>query len=57
VSNPAKRKGAAADVLDAIDALHQLDLTPDHWGRWWCAECERRWPCPTARLLHPEDGG
>ena len=42
---------AAADLLDAIDALHQS--WPDSN---WCSGCDVSWPCPTARLLHPEAG-
>ena len=41
----------AADLLDAIDALHQS--WPD---TNWCSGCDWWWPCPTARLLHPEAG-
>jgi hypothetical protein len=48
---PAK---AAADLLDAIDALHHRAPFPD---ADWCNDCSITWPCPTARLLHPEDGG
>ena len=40
----------AADLLDAIDALHQ----PDDGLLQQCRECLTLWPCPTARLLHPE---
>jgi hypothetical protein len=40
---------AAADLLEAIDALHQPDAEGDI-----CADCFHLWPCPTARLLHPE---
>ena len=39
---------AAADPLDAIDALHQPDSDGDI-----CDQCLFEWPCPTARLLHP----
>lgn len=39
----------AADLLDAIDALHQPDQ------RIYCSACCDRWPCRTARLLHPEE--
>ena len=41
-------------ALSAIDKLHQRD----HRGYRdvWCVECSRYWPCPTARLLHPEEG-
>ena len=45
----------AADLLDAIDALHQ---PCDHHrfalvDRTHCDECNVDWPCPTTRLLHP----
>ena len=37
----------AADLLDAIDALHQ--------GNGGCTACDDTpRSCPTARLLHPE---
>jgi len=36
-------------TLDAIDALHQPDQ------RIYCSACCDRWPCRTARLLHPEE--
>jgi hypothetical protein len=40
----------AADMLDAIDALHQQgDPYP------YCRACGELWPCPTARILHPEE--
>ena len=42
--------GAAADLLDAIDALHQSDPLLGSE----CAECFHVWPCKTARLLHHE---
>lgn len=41
---------AAADLLDAIDALHQPGLIVEPT----CDACYHTWPCPTARLLHPE---
>ena len=41
---------AAADLLDAIDALHQPDVTGEI-----CDQCVFDWPCTTARLLHPEE--
>jgi hypothetical protein len=34
--------------LDAIAALHHTDEYEN-----WCRGCDRLWPCPTARLLHP----
>jgi len=40
----------AADLLDAIDALHQPDPADNHW----CFGCDFPHPCATARLLHPE---
>jgi len=46
---------AAAEIerlraaLDAIDALHQPNQ------RIYCSACCDRWPCRTARLLHPEE--
>ena len=45
---------AAADLLDAIAALHQpytgrISDAPDI-----CGECEEAWPCDTARLLQGE---
>ena len=39
---------AAADILDAIDALHQPIGKPAG-----CCSCWKSWPCPTAHLLHP----
>jgi len=51
----------AADLLDAIDALHQPDDEPfviyepdESRSIWVCVACATEWPCPTARLLHPE---
>ena len=48
----------AADLLDAINALHQPDW-PDNSGRnpafAFCRECRDNWPCPTNLLLHPEN--
>jgi hypothetical protein len=41
--------GLAVDLLVAIDALHQPDQ------RIYCTACCDRWPCRTARLLHPEE--
>ena len=41
----------AADLIDAIDALHQ----PWEEGHNWCAACDVPWPCSTALLLHPEE--
>ena len=37
---------------DAIDALHQPCDSP---YMYVCDACERTYPCPTARLLHPEE--
>lgn len=51
----------AADVLDAIDALHQpyYDTDPDSFTigyRFCMCGCEDPWPaCPTHLLIHPED--
>jgi len=48
----------AADLLDAIDALHQpsdpiLDASTG-LGDFWCEACgPGDWPCPTHLLLHP----
>lgn len=41
-------------VLDAIDALHNPRVI--YTGGTICDECCLPWPCPTARLLHPEEG-
>lgn len=42
----------AADLLDAIDALHQPEAQFD---REWCCVCfTEPWPCKTHSLLHPE---
>ena len=49
---------AAADLLDAIDALHYPRITvyrPNGDHDAVCAECSDDYPCPTARLLHGED--
>jgi hypothetical protein len=45
----------AADLLEAIDALHQRSRNHvrDIYADWWCSECRTSWPCKTARLLHP----
>jgi len=56
----AVRRLTAADLLDAIDALHQpFHPDPDNFPSYTeCEGCLRitgiTWPCPTARLLHPE---
>ena len=53
---PCEWCAAAAEIkrlralLDAIDALHQPDVTGDI-----CDQCVFDWPCQTARLLHPEE--
>ena len=49
---------AAEARLDAIDALHYLDPHPrlDRSDRPYCVICDHTWPCPTRRILHPEDG-
>jgi hypothetical protein len=46
---------AAADLLDAIDALHQPTVW--HGQGTYCRRCPELWPCTEHRLLHPEDGG
>ena len=44
---------AAADLLDAIDVLHQ----PEHSvGGTYCCLCIELWPCETHVLLHPVGG-
>ena len=40
-------------TLAAIDALHK---PVDFHCATLCAECLDKWPCPTHRLLHPEEG-
>jgi hypothetical protein len=56
----ARPLNAAADLLDAIDRRHhRIRYKPPGMSVDYdsCAECApTRWPCPTARLLHPEDG-
>jgi hypothetical protein len=47
---------AAADLLDAIDALHQ-PVGYDGLYIFDCADCGQAWPCKTHRLLHPEEAG
>ncbi len=42
----------AADMLEAIDKLHQ----PDPEDGYWCFGCDFPWPCRTTRILHPKDG-
>jgi hypothetical protein len=44
----------AADLLEAIDALHQP--VPFGKGNEACDECVCFWPCDTHLLLHPEGG-
>lgn len=40
-----------ATLIDAIDALHVLGM------HFRCDACnDMKWPCPTHRLIHPEDG-
>ena len=46
--------GDAADLLDAIDALHQ-PVGYDGLYIFDCADCGQAWPCRTHRLLHPEE--
>ena len=46
---------ATADLLDAIDALHQPDDAYDLTALLpvkFCKSCRVAMPCPTARLLH-----
>jgi hypothetical protein len=45
---------AAADLLDAIDALHQ-PIGHDGLYIFDCADCGQAWPCKTHRLLHPKE--
>ena len=46
---------AAADLIEAIDALHQPEAQFD---REWCCVCfTEPWPCKTHSLLHPEEAG
>ena len=45
----------AADVLDAIDGLHQT-ITEGNTTTY-CTECGFVWPCDTHRLLHPAPSG
>jgi hypothetical protein len=44
---------AAADLFDAINALHTPEVLRDPGESVYCCECDTTWPCPTARLLHP----
>jgi hypothetical protein len=46
----------AADLIDAIDALHQPQEGLDEYlcTEPWCPACANPWPCETHRLLHPE---
>jgi hypothetical protein len=48
------------DLLAAIDALHKpyYDTCPDSFtmGERFCiCGSDDPWPCPTVRLLHPEE--
>jgi hypothetical protein len=43
----------AADMLDAIDALHQPER---HEGTTYCKHDGFVWPCLDHRILHPEEG-
>lgn len=47
---------AAEAKLAAIDALHQPEMEPGLHGTW-CHACDATvpWPCPTHRILHPEE--
>ena len=51
------QRRAAADLLDAIGALHQPVSNPyDSEPNSLCGHCLHQWPCKTHRLLHPEGG-
>ena len=47
----------AADLLDAIDALHRKVIHLTTGDITICPTCDENtygaWPCDTARLLHP----
>jgi hypothetical protein len=46
----------AADLLDAVDALHKPDTDDDGFTVvTFCHECVGVWPCRTYCLLHPEE--
>ncbi len=50
--------GDAADLIDAIDALHQprvIVYRPNDDHDIICNECDKPWPCWTHSLLHPEE--
>lgn len=53
-----RRRWIAADLLDALDDLHQPEMDNERGGpmRPMCLTCHVDAPCPTARLLHPEAG-
>lgn len=40
-------------TIAAADQIHQVEVPDANWPA--CAECERSWPCPTRRALHPEE--
>ena len=44
---------AAEAKLVAIDALHTPEDITDDVA--YCCECDTYWPCPAARILHPEE--
>lgn len=44
---------AAEAKLAAIDALHNPSGMPRYQGL--CSQCDAAWPCPTHRILHPEE--
>lgn len=44
----------AADMLDAIDALHFDDQSPTGEYLPACGYCEELWPCKTHRILHSD---
>lgn len=52
--NAADALEAAEAKLAAIDALHEQG-TDETTGFTFCYECTQLWPCPTHRILHPEE--
>lgn len=46
---------AAEAKLAAIDALHQPAVHSDGWVSHFCDCCDLWFPCPTHRILHPEE--
>ena len=48
---------AAADALEAAEAkLATIDALHQTWDERRCIHCVQSWPCPTHRILHPEEG-